>query len=165
MSHFDDVLEANAAYQKGFDLGDLEGRASKGLAVVTCIDTRIEPLAMLGLRPGDAKIMRNAGGRVTDDALRSLILAVHLLGVRRVAVVHHTNCKMASASDAEIRAELAALTGKDLSGFEPLALIDPAQGLDEDVAKVRECPLLPDDLVVGGFVYDVRSGSLTLIEE
>ncbi|CAN5447081.1 hypothetical protein BH23ACT7_BH23ACT7_25390 [soil metagenome] len=77
---FADVLSANAAYAQQFDLGGLPGRAARGLAIVTCMDTRIEPLRMLGLRPGDAKILRNAGGRVTDDVLRTLVLAVHLLG-------------------------------------------------------------------------------------
>jgi carbonic anhydrase len=91
---FDDVLAANAAYAASFvDLG-LPGQAGKGLAVVTCMDSRIDPLGMLGLVKGDAKIMRNAGGRVTEDVLRTLVLAVHLLGVERILVVENTSRKM-----------------------------------------------------------------------
>src|SRR5215210_3598807 len=93
---FDDVLAANEAYASGFRLRDLEARAAEGLAVLTCMDSRIEPLAMLGLQPGDAKILRNAGARVTDDALRTLVLASYLLGVDRAMVVAHTHCRMAA---------------------------------------------------------------------
>src|SRR4051794_27956145 len=91
---FASELTANAAYAEQFALGDLQPVAARGLAVVTCMDSRIEPLQMLGLRPGDAKILRNAGARVTDDVLRTLVLAVHLLGVRRVLVVPHLRCRM-----------------------------------------------------------------------
>lgn len=119
---------------------------------------------MSGLKPGDSKIMRNAGGRVTNDVLRSLVLAVHLLGVRRVAVVHHTECKMASASDEQIRVELAERTGRDTTNFEPLALVDPAMGLATDLDRIRAEPLLPNDLGLAGFVYDVHTGLLKQIE-
>ena len=91
---FDDLLEANRRYQEKFHDPGVGGKAGKGLAVLTCIDTRIDPLAILGLRPGDAKIIRNAGARATPDALRSLILAANLLNVSRVCVVQHTNCAM-----------------------------------------------------------------------
>src|SRR6478609_5193461 len=106
---FADILEANRAYAAEFRLAGLRPEAARGLAVVTCIDSRIEPLDLLGLVPGDAKILRNAGARVTDDALRSLVLAVHLLGVDRIAVIAHTRCKMTEATDAELRSEIAAL--------------------------------------------------------
>ncbi len=109
---FDDVLGANARYRSEFHDSGVAGRAAKGLAVVTCIDSRIDPLAMLGLRPGDAKIIRNAGARVTDDALRSLVLAVNLLGVNRVCVVQHTDCAMVGANDDEMRAKVAAGVGR-----------------------------------------------------
>src|SRR6476660_5020426 len=108
---FADILDANRAYASEFHLAGLNPEAARGLAVVTCIDSRIEPLALLGLVPGDAKILRNAGARITDDALRSLVLAVHLLGVDRIAVIAHTRCKMTEASDAELRAEITTLAG------------------------------------------------------
>jgi carbonic anhydrase len=161
---FEDVLSANKEYQKTFDLAGIAPKAARELAVVTCIDSRIAPLPLLGLEPGDAKIMRNAGGRVTPDVLRSLTLAVHLLGVRRIAVIHHTNCKMASASDPEIRAALAEATGRDTEGFEPLALPNPELGLDQDLAAIRTYEFLPDGIPCAGFVYDVHSGELRLVE-
>src|SRR5882757_7008641 len=96
---FDDLLDANRRYRSEFHDSGVAGTAAKGLAVVTCIDSRIDPLALLGLRPGDAKIIRNAGARVTDDALRSVVIAVNLLGVNRVCVVQHTDCAMVGQTD------------------------------------------------------------------
>ncbi|HSL65209.1 MAG TPA: carbonic anhydrase, partial [Gaiellaceae bacterium] len=95
---FADVLAANEAYARDFRLAALHGRAAKGLALLTCMDSRVEPLSMLGLLPGDAKIFRNAGARVTEDVLRTLVLATSLLGVDRVMVVAHTDCRMAGGS-------------------------------------------------------------------
>jgi carbonic anhydrase len=157
---FDDVLEANRKFQAGFQDTGLKGRAAKGLAVVTCIDSRIDPLAMLGLRAGDAKIIRNAGARVTDDALRSLVLAANLLGVTRVALVQHTECAMAGASEEAMRRRVEDASGKDAQGWEFLASEDQIAALRADLVKIRECSLLPDDLEVGGFVFDVRTGEL-----
>ena len=105
---FDDILTANEAYAAGFEHADLEARAAKGLGVLTCMDSRIDPLAMLGLAPGDAKILRNAGARVTDDVLRTLVLADHLLGVNRVMIVAHTNCRMASGTEDDVHAAIRA---------------------------------------------------------
>jgi carbonic anhydrase len=157
---FDDLIAANEKYAAGFELQGLAPQAAKGLGVITCIDTRIEPLQMLGLRPGDAKIMRNAGGRVTDDALRSLVLAVAKLGVNRVCVVQHTKCALVHADNDELRSELGAQYGADASGWDFLPIADHARTLQADVARLRACPLLPPDLVVGGFVYDVDTGLL-----
>jgi carbonic anhydrase len=159
MSHahtFADVLEANARYASGFSLNGLAPSAARGLAVVTCIDSRIEPLAMLGLRPGDAKILRNAGGRVTDDVLRSLTLATHLLGVKRVMVVAHTKCRMTS-DDEEMRRAIAAAGGPDLEGIELLAAADQLETLRTDVDGLRRSELL-GRVDVGGFRYDVDTG-------
>ncbi len=114
-SVFDDLLAANARYAEGFRLAGLEPRAARGLAVLTCIDSRIEPLAMLGLAPGDAKIPRNAGARVTDDMLRTLVLSVWLLGVDRIAIVHHTNCRMVGVTDDALRATISSESGADAS--------------------------------------------------
>jgi carbonic anhydrase len=136
------------------------GTAARGLAVLTCIDSRIDPLAMLGLRAGDAKIIRNAGARVTDDALRSLVLAVNLLGVNRVCVVQHTNCAMVGSTEDEIRARIEAARGVDASHWDFLATTDQEATMRHDLALIRSCPLLPDDLDVGGFIFDVHSGAL-----
>ena len=158
---FDDLLEANQRYQAEFHDSGVAGRAAKGLAVITCIDSRIDPLRMLGLQAGDAKIIRNAGARVTDDALRSLVLAVNLLGVNRVCVVQHTECGMAGGSDDALRATIGELQHADASGWEFHAMDDQRAALAGDLEKITGCPLLPADLEVGGFVFDVRSGALT----
>jgi carbonic anhydrase len=143
----------------------VEGTAAKGLAVLTCIDSRIDPLAMLGLRAGDAKIIRNAGARVTDDALRSLVLAVNLLGVTRVCVVQHTNCAMVDSTEAEISARISARAGVDTTGWVFLATTDQLATMGDDIERIRSCPLLPSDLEIGGFIFDVHSGALIPMDE
>src|SRR5213080_1344521 len=105
---FGDVLAANAEYARSFRLQGVPAMAARGLAVVTCMDSRIDPLAMLGLGAGDAKILRNAGARVTDDVLATLVVAKYLLNVQRVMVIAHTNCRMAAADDSELRAAIGA---------------------------------------------------------
>lgn len=162
---FDDLLEANRHYQTEFHDSGVEGVAAKGLAVLTCIDSRIDPLAMLGLRAGDAKIIRNAGARVTDDALRSLVLAVNLLGVRRICVVQHTECAMAGTSDEMLRSRISQIRGVDASGWDFLTMRDQRATAHDDIARIRACRLLPDDLVVGGFVFDVHSGALVPLDD
>ena len=160
MGNFDDVLADNAGYAASFvDLG-LPGQAGKGLAVVTCMDSRIDPLGMLGLSKGDAKIMRNAGGRVTEDVLRTLVLAVHLLGVNRVLVVEHTECKMASATDEQVHEAILEASGIDTRSLEFRTMSDQLATLTDDVQKVRSSPYLPRSVEVGGFLYDVRTGRL-----
>src|SRR5436309_1288505 len=110
---FEDVLAANAAYVDNFSLKGLPARAAKGLGVLTCIDSRIDPLRMLGLGPGDAKILRNAGARVTDDVLRTLVLASYLLGVDRLMVIAHTNCRMATGSEDDVHIAIRQAGGPD----------------------------------------------------
>jgi carbonic anhydrase len=161
---FDDLLDANRRYRAEFHDSGVAGVAAKGLAVLTCIDSRIDPLALLGLRAGDAKIIRNAGARVTPDALRSLVLAVNLLGVRRVCLVQHTECAMVGSTDDEMRARVGAAAGVDASGWEFLASVDQLATMRDDIARIRACPLLPADLSVGGFVFDVRSGELVPVD-
>jgi len=158
---FDDLLDANLRYQHEFHDSGVAGVAARGLAVVTCIDSRIDPLRMLGLQAGDAKIIRNAGARVTDDALRSLVLAVNLLGVSRVCVVQHTECAMVGSTEDEMRAKIEAKRGVAADGWEFLASLDQHTTLQDDLGRISSCPLLPDDLEVGGFIFDVRSGALT----
>jgi carbonic anhydrase len=159
---FADLIAANAEYQQGFALTGLRPEAAKHLAVLTCIDSRIEPLAMLGLAPGDAKIVRNAGARVTDDALRSLVVSIHFLEVERIAVVAHTRCKMTEADDDELRAAIAQRTGASTDGWVFHSVTDQRAALEQDLATLRTCPLIPASIVIGGFVYDVDSGALTI---
>lgn len=158
---FDDVLEANRKFQAGFKDTGLEGKAARGLAVVTCIDSRIDPLGMLGLQPGDAKIIRNAGARITDDALRSLVLAANLLDVTRVALVQHTECAVVGTPEDEMRQKVEDATGISAEGWDFGANADRLETLRADLEKIRSCPLLPTDLEVAGFVFDVRTGALT----
>ena len=160
---FDDLLAANRRYRAEFHDSGVAGVAAKGLAVLTCIDSRIDPLAMLGLQAGDAKIIRNAGARVTTDALRSLVLAANLLGVTRVCVVQHTECAMVGSTDDELRERIGALRGVDASGWDFLASTDQLATLRADLAIIEACPLLPADLEVGGFIFDVHSGELLAI--
>jgi carbonic anhydrase len=157
---FADVLAANDEYAGGFHLGGLEPVAAKGLAVLTCMDSRIEPLAMLGLQPGDAKILRNAGARVTDDVLRTLVLASYLLGVERAMVVAHTKCRMAAEDEDDVHAAVEAAGGPDTRSLAFLVAPDQEATVKEDVQRIRSSPFL-QSLRVGGFLYDVDTGRLT----
>jgi carbonic anhydrase len=161
---FDDLLAANRRYRTDFHDPGVKGKAAKGLAVLTCIDSRIDPLAMLGLRPGDAKIIRNAGARVTGDALRSLVLATNLLGVTRVCVVQHTDCAMVGSTDDEMRARIGALRGVDATGWDFLASTDQLATLRADLALIESCPLLPPEVQVGAFVFDIHTGELVPVD-
>ena len=157
---FADVLEGNELYAADFPGTGLTGRAAKGLAVVTCMDSRIEPLGVLGMAPGDVKILRNAGARVTDDVLRTLVLAAYLLDVTRVLVMPHTHCKMASATEEEIHAGILRDSGVDTTSVEFRTVPDQELALAYDVRRIRSYPLLPRDLVVAGAIYDVHTGRL-----
>ena len=163
MKGFDDLLTANEAYAADFTSGDLPGTAAKGLAVVTCMDSRIEPLQMLGLSKGDAKILRNAGGRVTDDVLRTLVLATHLLGVDRVMVVEHLDCRMAKVDDEAVHATIAEQAGLDTRSLEFHTIPDQQAALERDVQRIRSYPYLPAGLQVVGCLYDVRSGRVEVV--
>lgn len=154
----EDLLDANRAYAADFALAGIPARADKGFALVTCMDSRIEPLAMLGLVPGDAKIIRNAGGRVTPDVLRSLVLATNFLGVHRIAVMQHTNCAMSERSDDDIRAVLADAGLDGAADWEFLTMPDPDGALAHDVELVRSCLLLPAGTQVEGWRYHVETG-------
>src|SRR3954451_9864680 len=146
MDRFDDVLTANAAYSEKFEDPGRPGMAARGVAVVTCMGSRISPLEMLGLEPGDAKILRNAGARVTDDVLRTLVLAVHLLAVDRVMVVAHTDCRMTKVTDDEVHAAILADSGLDTRSLEFGAIADQRAVLAHDVQRVRSSPYLPKGL-------------------
>ena len=155
---FDDLIAANREFAAEFDLGGFDGVAHAGVAIVTCMDSRIDPLRMLGLSHGDAKIFRNPGGRVTSAALEALVLGVHLLGVTRVLVVPHTRCAMTAQSEAELRERVGKSAGQDAS-WQPFHVIeDQLAALEEDVRKVQVHPLITDSIEVGGFLYDVDTG-------
>jgi carbonic anhydrase len=154
---FADVLAANRRYSEQFEDRGLAAVAAKGLAVVTCMDSRIDPLNMLGLKPGDAKILRNAGGRVTDDVLRTLVLGRYLLGVSRVMIMEHTGCKMASGTEEDVHAAIAAAEGPDSRSMTFMMTTDQEGSVRSDVQRVRSWPYLPD-LTVNGFIYDLHTG-------
>ena len=158
---FDDLLAANRKFAETFALSGFDGIAHAGVAVVTCMDSRIDPLRMLGLEAGDAKIFRNPGGRVTPQALEALVLGAHLLNVRRILVVPHTRCAMASSTLDELRAKVGTSAGQDAS-WQPFGVVEDQEGaLEDDVRKIRAHPLIPDSVEVGGFMYDVDTGLLS----
>ncbi|MBF8187372.1 carbonic anhydrase [Nonomuraea sp. K274] len=160
MSAFDDLYAANVKFAKRFGHSGLTGRAVRGLAVVTCMDSRIDPLGMLGLKAGDAKILRNAGARVTDDVLRTLVLAVYLLGVERILVVPHTDCGMAKATDSDVHA-LTLERGVDTRSLEFHTVPDQNEALRHDLIRIRSTPFLPEGIPISGAIYDVHTGRLT----
>jgi carbonic anhydrase len=161
---FKDALAANDQYIKTFKYSELTGTAQQGLAIVTCMDSRINPLSVVGMKSGDAKILRNAGARVTDDVLRTLVLATYLLGVQRILIMPHTNCRMAQVDDVEIHREIDTKYGIDTSEIEFKTVADQRQALIEDVQKVRSYRLLNKDVVVGGAIYDVATGKITPVD-
>lgn len=156
---FDDVLAANEDYAREFALDGLSGQAAKGLAVVTCMDTRIEPLAMLGLSPGDAKILRNAGARVDVGVLATLALAHRLLGVTRVMVVAHTDCRMSVEDEAELLEAMHAAGDPDPTDLSFAVGAAREETLRREVEQIRSSPHLAD-VDAGGFLYDVGTGRL-----
>jgi carbonic anhydrase len=157
---FEDLLAANRTYAETFALSGFDGVAHAGVAVVTCMDSRIDPLGMLGLTPGDAKIFRNPGGRVTAAALEALVLGVHLLNVQRILVVPHTRCAMASSTLDDLRRRVGESAGQDASWQTFGVVEDQEAALEDDVRQVRSHPLIPDSVEVGGFLYDVDTGLL-----
>lgn len=165
MALLDEVLGSNRRYAAGFDRGELPSPPARRLAVLTCMDARLDPLAFLGLGLGDAHVLRNAGGRATDDAIRSLIVSSHLLGTQTVLVVHHTDCGMLGLSDEEVRERVRQAVGTDPAGIDFLPFSDLDEGVREDVRRIRACPFLPADVAVWGLVYDVRTGALRPVEE
>ena len=161
---FADVLEANSKFVSSFEDEHLTGTARKGLAIVTCMDSRITPLAVVGMKSGDAKILRNAGARVTDDMLRTLVLATYLLGVERVLVMPHTDCRMASGDEESIHRSIETKHGIDTRGVQFKMVTDQRAALAADVASIRSYEILPKTLKVAGAVYDVKSGRLEFID-
>ncbi|MCX6442807.1 MAG: carbonic anhydrase [Actinobacteria bacterium] len=161
---FKDALVANDEYIKNFKYSELTGTAQQGLAIVTCMDSRINPLSVVGMKSGDAKILRNAGARVTDDVLRTLVLATYLLGVERILIMPHTNCRMAQVDDVEIHREIDTKYGVDTTEIEFKTVPDQRQALIEDVQKIRSYRLIKTGVVVGGAIYDVATGKITPVD-
>jgi carbonic anhydrase len=155
----DELLENARTYAEGFDHGDLPGRPAKNIAIVTCMDARLDPQALLGLKEGDAHVIRNAGGVVTDDAIRSLAISQRLLGTEEIVLIHHTDCGMLKFSDEDFRRQV-----QDDTGIKPPwaaeAFSDLDENMRESIARIKATPFIPRTDSVRGFVYDVRDGSL-----
>ena len=163
-SDFNDIVSANETFAKGFQHSELTGTARKGLAIITCMDSRISPLAVVGMKAGDAKILRNAGARVTDDVLRTLVLASYLLGVNRVLVMPHTDCRMARDDEATIHATIEEQFGVDTRSLEFQTVSDQRAALEIDVNRIRQYPLLQRGVSVAGAIYNVSTGKLEPID-
>ncbi len=159
MSATDDLLANNEAYAASFDKGDLPLPPARKLAVVACMDARLNLYGILGLQQGDAHIIRNAGGVVTDDEIRSLAISQRLLGTEEIVLIHHTDCGMLTFSDDEFKRSI-----QDETGIKPEWAAEAFSDLDEDVrqsiARIRASPFIPRKESVRGFVYEVESGRL-----
>ncbi|MDP1712480.1 MAG: carbonic anhydrase [Candidatus Nanopelagicaceae bacterium] len=157
---FKDVLSANRGFAANFQGSQLTGSAARGLAIVTCMDSRISPLAVVGMASGDAKILRNAGARVTEDVLRTLVLATYLLGVDRILVMPHTDCRMAQSNEEDIHGTISQQFGVDTRSLEFRTDLDQRKALATDLIRIRSYPLLRKGVVVAGAIYDVSTGVL-----
>jgi carbonic anhydrase len=159
VSATDDLLKRNEEYAAGFEKGDLPIPPAKGVAVVACMDARLDVVAMLGMEVGDAHIIRNAGGVVTDDEIRSLAISQRLLGTTEVVLIHHTDCGMLTFTDDEFKRQI-----QDDTGIKPEWAAEAFPDLEEDVrqsiARVKASPFLPHKDNVRGFVYEVETGRL-----
>ena len=163
MSAADELLRANSLYASYFTKGDLPAPPGRRFAVVTCMDARLDPAKALFLEEGDAHVIRNAGGQVTDDALRSLVISHWELGTQEVFVMGHTGCGLFMLDNDALRAKLSA-AGVDASGIDFLPFRDLDESVRESVRRVRESPLLPDSFEATGMVYDVATGRLRRVE-
>jgi carbonic anhydrase len=160
MGQLTSVVEANQKFAESFDKGDLEIPPARNIAVLTCIDARIDPAKALGLDIGDAHVIRNAGGRASDDAVRSLLISSWLLGTREFLVIHHTDCGMGMFTDEAMEEIIAERSGEDVSEVDFLTFRDLDQSVRDDVDRIRSLGPIPADATVSGHVYDVRTGTL-----
>jgi carbonic anhydrase len=156
MSVVDEVTQANERYAGEFARGDLPMPPGKRLAVVTCMDARLDPARFLGLELGDAHVIRNAGGIVNDEAIRSLVISHHLLGTQEAIVVGHTDCGMLTFTNDDLRGKL----GPEAESIDFQPFPDVADRVRQSVETIRSHPLLPDSFKATGFVYDVRTGEI-----
>jgi carbonic anhydrase len=159
MALVDEIRAANDAYVAGFSKGDLPMPPGRKLAVVACMDARLDPAKALGLDEGDAHVIRNAGGRAAD-ALRSLVISQQLLGTNEVIVVHHTDCGMLTFDNATLQGICLERLGADASEIDFLPFGDLEQSVRDDVELIRTSPLIPDEVTVTGFIYDVKTGRI-----
>jgi carbonic anhydrase len=160
MSASDELLQANAEYARTFDRGNLPMPPARRLAIVTCMDARIDPARAFGLEEGDAHVIRNAGGRARE-ALRSLVISQRLLGTNEIAVIHHTECGMLTFTNPDLHAKVKKDLGADSTHIDFLPFRDLEESIREDVAFLLSSPLIPADVVIRGFLYDVRTGKLS----
>jgi carbonic anhydrase len=159
MAVTDELLQNAESYAQSFDKGDLPVPPAKQVAVVACMDARLIPTRVLGLEEGEAHVIRNAGG-LAKDALRSLVISQRLLGTREVIVIHHTDCGMLTFSNEDIRAKIKDDLGADASDIDFLPFPDLEQSVRDDLEFLRSSDLIPDDIKIRGFVYDVKTGAL-----
>ena len=159
MSETDRMLSAAREHSRRFDRGDLPPVPTKKVAVLTCMDARIDPSALLGLSPGDAHVIRNAGGVVSEDAIRSLAVSQVLLGTEEVVLIQHTGCGMLAYTEEEMAAKLEAANGARPE-WPVHAIADLEQGVRDGVAKIESSPFILHKRSVRGFVYEVETGSL-----
>ena len=159
MSVIDDLLKNNEEYAKGFDKGDLPLPPAKGVAVVACMDARLDVHAMLGLELGDAHVIRNAGGVITDDEIRSLLISQRLLGTTEIILIHHTGCGMLTFTDDEVAAGVEADTGVK-PPFALESFPDLEGNVRESIEKIKTSPFIPNKDAIRGFVYEVETGRL-----
>jgi carbonic anhydrase len=159
MSVTDELLQNNAAYAEAFKKGDLPLPLAKGVAVVACMDARLDVHKILGLEEGDAHVIRNAGGVITDDEIRSLTISQRLLGTREIVLIHHTDCGMLTFSDEELRAQI-----HEEVGMKPHFSMESFSDLEEDVrqsiARIEHSPFIAHKDAVRGFIYEVETGRL-----
>jgi len=163
MSEIGKLEEANERFASSFDAGDLEIPPARPLIVLTCIDARVEPARAFGLEIGDAHVIRNAGGRATEDAIRSMLISSWLLGTREVAVIHHTDCGMTKFTDEVLRDMIREQAGVEVD-MDFLSFPDPESSAREDVETIRATKGFPEGVAVSGHVYDVRTGRLRQVE-
>jgi carbonic anhydrase len=159
MTATDELLENAARYADGFDRGDLPLPPAKRVAVVACMDARLNPAALLGLSEGDAHVIRNAGGVVTDDEIRSLSISQRLLGTEEIILIHHTDCGMLTFEDDAFRRAI-----QEETGIKPEWAVEAFDNLEDDVrqsiSRINSSPFIPKKDQIRGFVYDVKTGRL-----
>ncbi len=164
MTLHDELLANNARYAADFSAGALRVRPLRQIAILTCMDSRFTAQGVLGMQLGDAHVIRNAGGRASEDAVRSLVLSSTALGTRWCVVIHHTDCGLLGVTNEELRARVEAVSGVR-PDIDFLPISDVASSVSEDVALLRACPYFPPDYQVLGFTYDVTTGRLHSVEE